>query len=126
MLIEWSFFIGVTAVKLFSISFCNCCKLLSVAAWLSSKLSSSSSKARYIQHAIADRSLRSSNHSFNAFLCFIRLTQSRFGWQEVMDLLSQTEVYQSFGLTETDVELISHWVVCFLQEIIIRHNPADV
>jgi exodeoxyribonuclease V gamma subunit len=39
-----------------------------------------------IQHAIADRSLRSSNHSFNAFLCFIRLTQSRFGWQEVMDL----------------------------------------
>lgn len=63
-----------------------------------------------IQHAIADRSLRSSNHSFDAFLCFIRLTQSRFGWQEVMDLLSQTEVYQSFGLTETDVELISHWV----------------
>jgi exodeoxyribonuclease V gamma subunit len=34
----------------------------------------------------------------------------RFQWQEVMDLLSQTEVYQSFGLTETDVELISHWV----------------
>jgi exodeoxyribonuclease V gamma subunit len=26
-----------------------------------------------IQHAIADRSLRSSNHSFDAFLCFNRV-----------------------------------------------------
>ncbi|NOR80481.1 MAG: exodeoxyribonuclease V subunit gamma [Methyloprofundus sp.] len=63
-----------------------------------------------IQHAIADRSLRSSNATFDAFLRFIRLTQSRFGWQEVMDLLSQAEVYRCFGLTENDVELISHWV----------------
>ncbi len=63
-----------------------------------------------IQHAIADRSLRSSNSTFDAFLRFIRLTQSRFGWQEVMDLLSQAEVYHCFGLTETDVELISYWV----------------
>ncbi|RLA20959.1 MAG: exodeoxyribonuclease V subunit gamma [Gammaproteobacteria bacterium] len=63
-----------------------------------------------IQHAIADRSLRSSNSTFDAFLRFIRLTQSRFGWQEVMDLLSQAEVYCCFGLSETDVELISHWV----------------
>ena len=63
-----------------------------------------------IQHAIADRSLRSSNNTFDAFLRFIRLTQSRFGWQEVMDLLSQAEVYRCFGLSESDVELISHWV----------------
>ncbi len=63
-----------------------------------------------IQHAIADRSLRSSNSTFDAFLRFIRLTQSRFGWQEVMDLLSQAEVYRCFGLTESDVELIAHWV----------------
>ena len=63
-----------------------------------------------IQHAIADRSLRSSNATFDAFLRFIRLTQSRFGWQEVMDLLAQAEVYRCFGLNEADVELISHWV----------------
>lgn len=63
-----------------------------------------------IQHAIADRSLRSSNGTFDAFLRFIRLTQSRFGWQEVMDLLSQAEVYRCFSLTASDVELISHWV----------------
>ncbi len=63
-----------------------------------------------IQHAIADRSLRSSNSTFDAFLRFIRLTQSRFGWQEVMDLLSQPEVYHCFGLTEAGVELIRYWV----------------
>ncbi|NOQ63156.1 MAG: exodeoxyribonuclease V subunit gamma [Methyloprofundus sp.] len=63
-----------------------------------------------IQHAIADRSLRSSNHSFDAFLRFIRLTQGRFGWQEVMDLLSQSEVYHCFDLSESDVELIRYWV----------------
>ena len=63
-----------------------------------------------IQHAIADRSLRSSNHTFDAFLRFIRLTQSRFGWLEVVDLISQTEVYPGFGLNESDVELIKHWV----------------
>lgn len=63
-----------------------------------------------IQHAIADRSLRSSNSTFDAFLRFIRLTQSRFGWQQVMDLLSQAEVYRCFGLSEADVELIQHWV----------------
>jgi exonuclease V gamma subunit len=32
------------------------------------------------------------------------------GWQAVMDLLKQKEVYQCFGLNETDLELISHWV----------------
>ncbi|GFO71870.1 exodeoxyribonuclease V gamma subunit [Bathymodiolus japonicus methanotrophic gill symbiont] len=63
-----------------------------------------------LQHAIADRSLRNSNSTFDTFLRFIRLTQSRFGWQQVMDLLSQAEVYRCFGLTETDVELIQHWV----------------
>ncbi len=63
-----------------------------------------------IQHAIADRSLRSSNSTFDAFLRFIRLTQSRFGWQEVTDLLAQPEVYRCFGLSANDVELISHWI----------------
>lgn len=63
-----------------------------------------------IQHAIADRSLRSSNATLEAYLRFLRLTQSRFGWQEVMDLLNQKEVYRCFGLSASDVELISHWV----------------
>ncbi len=63
-----------------------------------------------IQHGIADRSLRRSNATLDAYIRFLRLSQGRFGWQSVMDLLSQKEVYQCFGLTETDVELIAHWV----------------
>lgn len=63
-----------------------------------------------IQHAVADRSLRLSNHALDAFIRFLDLSQSRFGWQTVMDLLEQPVVYPGFGLSETDLELIKHWV----------------
>jgi len=63
-----------------------------------------------IQHAVADRSLRLSNHALDAFIRFLSLSQSRFGWQTVLDLLEQPVVYPSFGLSETDLELIKHWV----------------
>ena len=63
-----------------------------------------------IQHAIADRSLRLSNHALDAFIRFLNLSQSRFGWQTVLDLLEQPVVYPGFGLSELDLELIKHWV----------------
>ncbi len=63
-----------------------------------------------IQHAIADRSLRLSNKSLDAFIRFLDLSQSRFGWQSVLDLLEQPVVYPGFGLSETDLELIKYWV----------------
>ena len=63
-----------------------------------------------IQHAIADRSLRLSNNALDAFIRFLNLSQSRFGWQAVLDLLEQPVVYPGFGLSETDLELIKHWV----------------
>ncbi len=63
-----------------------------------------------IQHAVADRSLRLSNHALDAFIRFLSLSQSRFGWQSVLDLLEQPIVYLGLGLTETDLELIRHWV----------------
>ncbi|MCX7069167.1 MAG: exodeoxyribonuclease V subunit gamma [Methylococcales bacterium] len=64
-----------------------------------------------IQHAIADRSLRLSNHALDAFIRFLSVSQSRFGWQTVLDLLEQAVVYPSFGLSEADVELIKHWIM---------------
>jgi len=64
-----------------------------------------------IQHAIADRSLRLSNDALDAFINFLSLSQSRFGWQSVLDLLDQPVVYPGFGLSETDLELIKHWVL---------------
>lgn len=69
-----------------------------------------------IQHAVADRSLRLSNPVLDAFIGFLRLTQGRFGWQEVLDLLAQPAVHGSFGLSETDLELVRHWV----EEIQVR------
>ena len=63
-----------------------------------------------IQHAIADRSLRLSNHALDAFIRFLSVSQSRFGWQTVLDLLEQNVVYPSFGLSETDLELCRYWI----------------
>ncbi len=63
-----------------------------------------------IQYAIADRSLRLSNSALDAFIRFLELSQSRFGWQSVVDLLEQPVVYPGFDLTESDLELVKHWV----------------
>jgi exodeoxyribonuclease V gamma subunit len=63
-----------------------------------------------IQHAIADRSLQNNNPLLETFLRFLRLSQSRFGWQAVLDLLEQPVVYSHFGLLETDLELVEHWI----------------
>lgn len=63
-----------------------------------------------IQHAIADRSLQNNNTLLATLLHFLRLSQSRFGWQSVLDLLEQPAVYSNFGLSETDLELIEHWI----------------
>ncbi|MDD5578397.1 MAG: exodeoxyribonuclease V subunit gamma [Methylobacter sp.] len=63
-----------------------------------------------IQHAIADRSLRLNNSALDAFIRFLNLSQSRFGWQSVLDLLEQPAVYPCFGLSKTDLELVRHWV----------------
>lgn len=63
-----------------------------------------------IQHAIADRSVRLSNHALDAFIRFLSVSQSRFGWQTVLDLLEQSVVYPSFGLSDADLELIRYWI----------------
>ena len=63
-----------------------------------------------IQFAIADRSLRTSNAVLDAFIRFLRLSQSRFGWQSVLDLLEQPSVYPGFNLSESDLELIRNWI----------------
>ena len=63
-----------------------------------------------IQHAIADRSLRLENRFLDAFIVFLELSQSRFGWQQVLDLLEREEIYPHFGLSDTDLELIRFWV----------------
>lgn len=63
-----------------------------------------------IQHAVADRSLRTDSAALAAFSRFLSLTQSRFGWRRVMDLFEQPMIHASFGLAEDDLELIRYWL----------------
>ncbi len=63
-----------------------------------------------IQHAIADRSIRLSNANLECFIQFLKLSQSRFGWQSVLDLLEQTLVLQKFSISESELDLIKHWL----------------
>ena len=63
-----------------------------------------------IQHAIADRSLRLDNRALDTFIRFLELSQSRLGWQSVLDILERVEIFPNFGLSGTDLDLIKHWV----------------
>ncbi|MCQ8179538.1 exodeoxyribonuclease V subunit gamma [Methylomonas sp. SURF-1] len=69
-----------------------------------------------IQHAVADRSLKISDPLLDAFVRFLKLSQSRLGWRAVMDLLEQPLIHTSFGLATADLELIAYW----LQELYVR------
>lgn len=62
-----------------------------------------------VHHSIADRSLRLSNHALDIFIRFLHLSQSRFGWQSVLELLAEPIVHSHFDLSETDLDLIRHW-----------------
>lgn len=63
-----------------------------------------------IPYAVADRSLRQSNHLLDILLRFFGLSQSRLLWHEVLDLLDEPAVREQFGLFEADLLLIRHWV----------------
>ncbi len=63
-----------------------------------------------IQHSVADRNLRLSNALLDVFVSFLQVCQSRFGWQQVMQLLEQPQIYPHFDLNEDDVQLIRFWV----------------
>ncbi len=65
---------------------------------------------RDIQHTIADKTLLLGNSVLDTFIRFLKLSQSRFGWQSVMDLLEQPLVFSNFSLSESDMDFIKHWV----------------
>jgi len=62
-----------------------------------------------IQHTIADRSLRRRNQAVAAFLSFLDLLDSRFGWTAILDLLGQDMVARRFDLVPADLDRIRHW-----------------
>jgi len=63
-----------------------------------------------IQHSIADRSLAVNNRCLDALIRFLKLTQSRLGWQSVLDLLEQPMIYTRFDLSEPDLITLRQWL----------------
>lgn len=63
-----------------------------------------------IPYAIADRSLRQSNHLLDILLRFFDLSQSRMLWGDVVSLLEEPAVSEQFGLFNADLLLIHHWI----------------
>lgn len=64
-----------------------------------------------IPHHIAGRSnIKSGVSTLESFVRFLKLCGSRFGWQAVLDLLEQPNVYPNFDLSEADLELVKHWL----------------
>ncbi|MEY4767861.1 MAG: exodeoxyribonuclease subunit gamma, partial [Pseudomonadota bacterium] len=45
-----------------------------------------------------------------AFIQFLQVCDSRFGWQSVLDLLSHPIIYPNFDLTETDLIYLKQWL----------------
>ena len=63
-----------------------------------------------IPYAVADRSLRQSNHLLDILLRFFELSQSRLLWHEVLAVLEEPVVRQRFGLFDSDLLMVRHWV----------------
>lgn len=63
-----------------------------------------------IPHAIADRTLKDDSEILDNMIQFLQLSGGRFGWQEVIDLLEKPAIFAAFGLVESELEIIRHWV----------------
>lgn len=63
-----------------------------------------------VPYAIADKTLKNTAPSVEAFSLFITLIQGRFGWESIMSLLSMPVVCEACGLSEPELEWIEKWV----------------
>ena len=63
-----------------------------------------------IPYAVADRSLRQTNHLLDILLRFFELSQSRLLWHEVLAVFEEPLVRERFGLFEPDLLIVQHWV----------------
>ena len=75
-----------------------------------------------IPYAVADRSLRQSNHLLDILLRFFDLSQSRMLWDEVLGVLEEPAVREQFGLFDADLLLVQHWI----QETRIRWGESAI
>jgi len=67
-------------------------------------------ESRRIPFRIADRGARQASQIVQTFLALLHLPQTRLGAATVLALLDSRAVRDRFGLSETDLELVRHWV----------------
>jgi exodeoxyribonuclease V gamma subunit len=63
-----------------------------------------------IPYTIADQSARRKSRIVETFFSLLDLKDSRLGATQILALLDEVGVRQRFGLSETDVETLEHWV----------------
>ena len=63
-----------------------------------------------IPYSIADRSVRREGRFIELFLDLLKLTTSRFGVNQVREIIRMPEVYKKFGLTDQDLAVIDRWI----------------
>ena len=68
------------------------------------------SDTQKIPYTIADRNVKSESSIINTLLALLDLKESRFGASHVINILESKSVYPKFNLSETDLDIIKHWV----------------
>ncbi len=63
-----------------------------------------------IPHTINSGHLSANNSVLDAFIQFLQLIDSRFEWQEVLDLLAFPCIFPSFNLSEAELSYINFWI----------------
>ena len=67
-------------------------------------------EALRIPFSIADRSSRSESRILDGFLALLDLKDSRFGARQVLGFLEFPGIKEKFGMVESHLKLIEHWV----------------
>lgn len=69
-----------------------------------------SSEGLRIPYSIADQSLERASSVIQSLLAILELSRSRFGASVVLEILESEPVYTAFDLSESELELIKHWI----------------
>ena len=69
-----------------------------------------SNDSRRIPFSIADQTIRQESRLIDAFLSLLDLKDSRLVATQILRLLEYTPIRQTFGFSDTDVQMLEHWI----------------
>ncbi|MEZ5673056.1 MAG: exodeoxyribonuclease V subunit gamma, partial [Thiotrichaceae bacterium] len=80
------------------------------APYIQAVFSTQSDETKRIPYSITDRSLRAESPLIDSFFVILEVMQTRFTTTDVLNILDREAVQQHFEFTESELELIRHWV----------------